>query len=154
MSTGWEDFAVGREIVTPAVTVTETHVVQFATLTGDWYPLHMDAEFAATTPFGRRIAHGPLIFTLAVGLMYQSQCFGNAIIAWLGAEKMRATAPTFFGDTLHVVATVLSSRASERLGRGVVVLQYVVKKQSGEAVMSFEFALLMRSRDAAAPAGA
>ncbi|MGO9773836.1 MAG: MaoC/PaaZ C-terminal domain-containing protein [Roseiarcus sp.] len=154
MIVGWEDFPVGREIITHAVTVTETHVVQFATLTGDWYPLHMDAEFAAATPFGRRIAHGPLVFTLAVGLMYQRQCFGHAIIAWLGAEKMRATAPTFFGDTLHVVATVLSSRASERAGRGVVVLQYVVKKQNGGTVMSFEFALLMRARDAAAADGA
>lgn len=148
MSIGWEDFPVGREIATASVTVTETHVVQFATLTGDWYPLHMDAEFAATTPFGQRIAHGPLIFTLAVGLIYQSQCYGHAVIAWLGAEKMRATAPTFFGDTVHVVATVTSCRPSERPGRGVVVLRYVVKKQTGETAMSFEFALLMRSRDA------
>lgn len=148
MSVGWEDFPVGREIVSPAVTVTETHVTQFAMLTGDWYPLHMDAEFAAASPFGRRIAHGPLVFTLAVGLMYQSQCYGHAIIAWLGADKMRSSVPTFFGDTLHVVATVLSSRSSERPGRGVVVLNYVMKKQTGETVMSLEFALLMRSRDA------
>ncbi len=146
MNAGWEDFPVGREIVSPAVTVTETHVVQFGTLTGDWYPLHMDAEWSARSRFGQRIAHGPLTFSLAVGLMYQSQCFGDSILAWLGADSVRASRPVFIGDTLHVVAKVKTSRMSEQPGRGVVTLLYSVRKQNGEAVMSFEFALLMRSR--------
>lgn len=146
MSNGWQDFPAGREIVSPAVTVTETHVVQFGTLTGDWYPLHMDAEWSARTRFKQRIAHGPFTFSLAVGLMYQSQCFGDSILAWLGADNVRARAPVFIGDTLHVVAKVTTSRPSKEQGRGIVTLLYSVHKQTGEVAMSFDFALLMQSR--------
>ncbi len=147
MKAGWEDFPVGRVVTTPAVTVTESHVVQFASLTGDWYPLHTNAEWSAQTPFGQRIAHGPLTLSLAVGLMYQSQAYGDSILAWLGSDRLRATAPVFFGDTVHVVATVTSSRGSKDPSRGVVVLDYLVRNQRGEDVMSFSFTLLMRSRE-------
>ena len=150
MNIGWEDFPVGRAITTPSVTVTESHVVQFANLTGDWYPLHMDADWAGRTPFGKRIAHGPLIFSLGVGLMYQSQCFGHSILAWLGADQIRATAPVYFEDTLHVVATVTGSRASKEPERGVVTLRYDIQKQTAESVLSYNFVLLMRSRECTA----
>ncbi len=146
MTIGWEDFPVGRSVTTPSVTITETHVVQFGTLTGDWYWLHMDAAAAARGPFGQRIAHGPLTFVMAVGLMYQSQAYGDCIVAWLGANNLRATAPVRFGDTIHVVATVTEARQSKQPDRGVVTLNYVVRNQNDEAVMSFDFALLMRSR--------
>jgi itaconyl-CoA hydratase len=146
VSLGWEDFPVGRRIVTPAVTVTESHVVHFAGLTGDWYELHMDAEAARRGPFGERIAHGPLTFALAVGLMYQSQAYGNSIVAWLGADQLRASAPVRFGDTIHVEATVKEARASKQANRGVVTLQYSVVNQRGETVMTLDFSLLMRSR--------
>lgn len=149
MSLGWEDFPVGRAVKTPALTVTESHLVQFAGLTGDYYPVHTDAEWAAKSPFGQRIAHGPLTFAFAVGLMYQSQAYGDAIICFLGADNLRATAPVFIGDTVHVVATVTASRASKDPSRGIVSLRYVVHNQRGEDVMSFDFTLMLRSRDAA-----
>lgn len=144
MTVGWKDFPVGRSIVTPAVTVTETHVVQFATLTGDWYFLHMNEAAAAKSQFGRRIAHGPLTFSLSVGLMYQAQVFGEAIVAWLGTDNLRALAPVFIGDTIHVVATVMKARASKESGSGIVTFNYVAHNQSDQAVMSFEFVLLMK----------
>jgi acyl dehydratase len=147
MSSGWEDFPVGRTVKTPALTVTETHLVQFSGLTGDMYPLHTDAEWSARSPFGQRIAHGPLTFAFAVGLMYQSQAYGDAIHAFLGADNVRATGPVFIGDTVHVVATVTASRASKDPTRGIVTLKYVVRNQRDEDVMSFDFSLLFRSRD-------
>lgn len=147
MRLGWEDFPVGRTVETSGVTVTEAHLVQFAGLTGDYYPVHTDAEWAAQSPFGRRIAHGPLTFSLAVGLMYQSQAYGDAIIAWLGADRMRAKAPVFIGDTLHVIAAVTGSRASSDPSRGVVDLEYTVCNQRHEDVMSIALTMLMRSRD-------
>jgi itaconyl-CoA hydratase len=149
MSNGWEDFPVGRVVKTPALTVTESHLVQFAGLTGDYYPVHTNAEWAASSPFKQRIAHGPLTFALAVGLMYQSQAYGEAIIAFLGADQVRATAPVFIGDTVHVVATVTGSRSSKDPSRGIVSLRYTVRNQRGEDVMSFDFTLLMHSRQAA-----
>lgn len=149
MSLGWEDFPVGRVITTPAVTVTETHLVQFSGLTGDMYPVHTNAEWAAKSPFGQRIAHGPLTFAFAVGMMYQSQAYGDCIICFLGADKIRATAPVFIGDTVHVDATVIEARASKDPTRGIVTLRYDVKNQRDEGVMSFEFSLLMRARSVA-----
>jgi acyl dehydratase len=134
-------------VKTPALTVTETHLVQFSGLTGDYYPVHTDAEWAAKSPFGQRIAHGPLTFALAVGLMYQSQAYGDCILCFLGADNVRATAPVFIGDTVHVVATVTSARSSKDPSRGVVSLKYVVRNQRGEDVMSFDFTLMMRSRE-------
>ncbi len=146
MSIGWEDFPVGRTIVTPAVTITETHVVQFAWLTGDWYHLHMNAQSAAQGPFGERVAHGPLTFVMAVGLMYQSQAYGDCILAWLGADNVRATEPVKFGDTIRVVATVTAARPTKDGQRGVVTLHYVVRNQKGEGVMALDFTLLMKPR--------
>lgn len=148
MTVGWEDFPVGRSIVTPAVTVTESHVVQFGTLTGDWYFLHLNAAAAEKSRFGKRIAHGPLTFSLAVGLMYQAQVFGDSIVAWLGTDNLRAKSPVYLGDTIQVVATVTNARASKNPEQGVVTFDYVVKNQHGTVVMSFEFSLLMKSRDA------
>lgn len=147
MSLGWEDFPVGREIVTRSVTVTEAHVVSFASLTGDWYALHTDAVAAAAGPFGERIAHGPLTFALAVGLTYQSQLYGDAVLAWLGADQLRAHAPVKFGDTVRVHAAVTESRPASKAGRGVVTLRYVVRNQADVEVMTCLFTVLMQSRE-------
>jgi len=146
MRLGWEDFPVGKTVQTAGVTVTEAHLVQFAGLTGDYYPVHTDSEWAAKSPFGRRIAHGPLTFSLAVGLMYQSQAYGDAIIAWLGADHMRAKAPVFIGDTVHVLARVTGSRAAKDPSRGVVDLEYAVRNQENEELMTIALTMLMRSR--------
>ena len=82
--------------------MTETHVVNWAGLTGDFYPLHMDHEYAAKTQFGERIAHGPMIFALAVGLVAQAGFGEDSVIAWLGVDKMRMHAPVRIGDTVRV----------------------------------------------------
>ena len=82
------DFCVGDEYTTPAITVTETHVVNWACLTMDFYPLHMNKEYAAQTQFGERIAHGPLIFGMAVGLVGMAGFAGDSVIAWLGVDNI------------------------------------------------------------------
>lgn len=147
MKPGWEDFPVGKQVKTAGVTVTESHLVGFSGLTGDMYPVHTNAEWAAQSPFGRRIAHGPLTFALAVGCMFQSRFYGDAILAWLGADRIRATAPVFIGDTVHVVATVTGSRPSKDPSRGIVSLDYKVRNQADEDVMLLSLSMLMRSRD-------
>lgn len=147
MKLGWEDFPAGKTVTTPAVTVTETHLVQFSGLTGDSYPVHTNAEWAAQSPFEQRIAHGPLTFSLAVGCMFQSQFYGDAILAWLGASQIRATGPVFIGDTIHVFATVTESKPSKDPSRGVVSLDYKVRNQKSEDVMLLSLSMLMRARD-------
>lgn len=152
MGLGWEDFPVGKSVTTAGVTVTEAHLVQFSGLTGDFYPVHTDAEWAGQSPFEQRIAHGPLTFALAVGQMYQSKIYGDAIIAWLGADKIRATGPVYIGDTLHVVAIVASSRGASDPSRGIVSLDYNVQNQKDNPVMSLSLTMLMRSRQTASAA--
>lgn len=145
--TVFEDFPQGRVVETGSITVTEAHIVAWANLTGDWNCLHMDEVWARERgPFGARVAHGPFVFGLAVGLMERTGAFGDAVLAWLGADALRANAPTFLGDTLRVRATVLEARPSRSdPSRGIVTLRYEVLKNDGEEVLSCRFVLMMRA---------
>lgn len=140
----WESFELGRVIRSDAVTVTETHVVNWASLTGDWVPLHVNAEYARQTPFGERIAHGPLTLALALGLVVRTGAFGDAVEAWLGLDQVRLPLPVRFGDTIDVAAEVIERRATSRPERGLVVLGYTVCNQHGGVVMTFTSTFLLR----------
>lgn len=142
----WDDFKVGDKFRTQAVTVTETHVVNWTSLTGDWYPLHTDEEWAKKTVFGGRIAHGPLTFALAVGLVGMSGIFGDSLIAWLGMDRMRLPRPVRIGDTIHVEPEVIDKKETSKADRGVTTFKYVVKNQRDEVVGEWEYALLMHRR--------
>lgn len=140
------DFRIGERFSTPAMTVTEAHVVGFAGLTGDFYPLHVDAEYAARTQFGARLVHGPLVFSIAVGLVSLSGVLADSAVAWLGAESLRMHAPVRIGDTLHVSVEVKSLRPTRQPTRGVLVLVYSVINQRGETVLSFDHQLMAHLR--------
>jgi acyl dehydratase len=126
----FEDFTAGEIAVTRARTVTETDIVNFAALTGDWYPLHTDIEYAKKGPFGERIAHGLLILSIANGLM---PLYDMAIVAFYGMDKVRFTAPTKIGDTIHVELEVVEKQDKGDIG-GVITLKEYVKNQRGENV--------------------
>ena len=143
---GWEDFKVGDKFVTPSVTVTETHIVNFGCLTGDWYPLHFNEEFAKKTIFKGRIAHGPLTFSFAIGLMFQSGVFGDSIAASLGIDKMRALKPVRAGDTIRVEADVIDKKETSKAEQGITIMVYNVKDQRDETVFTFEYTILMYRR--------
>ena len=127
----WEDFAIGFRVQTPSITVTEAHVVSWAGLTMDFYPLHMDAEFCKGTPFGERIAHGPLIFGLAVGLAGLARVEGGAIIAWMGVDGMRMHAPVKFGDTITVHIEVVAAKETRKPSQGLQTWRGVMIGVSG-----------------------
>ena len=141
-----EDFSIGDIYTTPRVTVTETHVVSWAGLTMDFYPLHMDKEYAAGTEFGERLAHGPLIFALAVGLAARAGFDGNAPIAWLGADNMRMLAPVKIGDTITVEVQVKAKKPVSNPKRGVQVWTYTVYNQHRQAVMRFDYTMMFHMR--------
>ena len=145
----WEDFAVGDTVTTQAITVTETHLVTWAGLTMDYYPLHMDEEYARTTVFGGRVAHGPLTFALAIGLVYQTGFYGNSILAWLGVENMKIPAPVRIGDSIRVRASVSRRRETKSPDRGLTVFRWDVLNQRDEAVMSLDYLLMMYRRPVA-----
>jgi itaconyl-CoA hydratase len=140
----WDSFSVGDRYRTESITVTETHVVTWAGLTGDWVPLHVDAEYAAASEFGERIAHGPLTLALALGLATRSGIFGNSVLAWLGLDDLRLPLPVRLGDTIHADVQVRERRPTSKPGRGVVVLDYIVGNQRDETVMTFTSTFLLK----------
>ena len=133
-----DDFKVGELFETAAITLTEAHIVTWAGLTGDFYPLHMDREYAAKTQFGERLVHGPLIFGLAVGLVSLAGIGGEAAIAWLGVDDMRMLKPVKLGDTVRVIVEVRGQQSTSNPRRGVQVWRYTVRNQRDEEVMALE----------------
>lgn len=126
----YDDLEIGEKTVTRTRTITETDIVMFSALSGDWYPLHTDAEYASKTQFGRRIAHGMLILTVASGLVAINP---GVLVAFYGIERVRFTAPVFIGDTLHVEAEVLE-KVDRGPSRGVVAFGQNIINQRGEIV--------------------
>ncbi|MBI9091625.1 MAG: MaoC family dehydratase N-terminal domain-containing protein [Desulfobacterium sp.] len=141
-----DDFNLGDIYTTPSITVTETHVVNWAGLTMDFYPLHMDKEYAAKSPFKERLAHGPMIFGLAVGLVAMAGFAGDSAIAWLGVDNMRMHAPVKIGDTITVVVEVMKKRTTSDPLRGVQTWKYTVKNQRGETVMDLDYTMMFHMR--------
>jgi acyl dehydratase len=148
----FEDFMVGDTMVTRGRTVDIGDLSVFAGLTGDHYPLHTDEEFAKATRFGTRIAHGPLTFAIAVGLVGASGFYGDAIVALVEIREMRALKPVTPGDTLRVHASVVEANAATNPKYGNLLVKYSVRNQRDEEVMTFLQVMLAR-RKAAGGAG-
>jgi 3-hydroxybutyryl-CoA dehydratase len=142
----FEDFSVGDRVVTRGRTVDIGDITMFAGLTGDHYPLHTDAEYAKGTRFETRIAHGPLTFAIAVGLVGMSGFYGNAIVALLEIRSLRALKPVFPGDTLKVDARVTEVTPADKPRYGSITVNYSVRNQKGDEVMTFLQSMLARRR--------
>ena len=132
----------GREWVTGGRTVTEHDVMTFAGLSGDFNPLHVDAEFAKAGPFGARIAHGPCTYSIASGLITGLGIFDGSAIAFLELT-WRFTAPVFIGDTVSARMSVRDSRPSRKPDRGVVTFDIQVLNQDGVVVQEGSWVHLM-----------
>lgn len=142
----FDDFAVGDKVITRGRTVDIGDLAVFSGLTGDHYPLHTDEEYAKATRFGTRIAHGPLTFAFAVGLVGMSGFYGNAITALVEIKSLRALKPVVSGDTLKVHATVVELSAGNNPKYGTVHVNYSVRNQREEEVMNFLQIMLARRR--------
>lgn len=141
----FEDFELGDVMTTRGRTVDIGDITTYAGLTGDHYQLHTDAAFMANSRFGQRIAHGPLTFSLAVGLVGLSGFYGDAIVALIEITGLKATKPVFAGDTLHVVAEVTVHDATGPK-YGTLGVVYCVRNQDNEEVMTFLQTMLAKRR--------
>lgn len=143
-----EDFEVGEKAVSPGRTVTEADIVMFAGISGDWDELHTNAEFMKNSPFGQRIAHGMLTVSIASGLALRTR--GRPpieVLAFLGMDKVRLTAPVFIGDTIRVESEVIEARPSKSSPRaGILKFKNTVKNQRDEDVATWEVALMVSMR--------
>jgi len=145
----FDDFALGDVVITRGRTVDVGDLAVFSVLTGDHYPLHVDEEAAKATRFGTRIAHGPLTFAFAVGLVGMSGFYGNAITALVEIRSLRALKPVMPGDTLKVHAEVVELAAGTNPKYGTVHVNYSVRNQREEEVMVFLQIMLARRREQA-----
>lgn len=137
MSTGrwFEELEVGT-VVEHAIrrTVTETDNVLFTTMTMNPAPLHLDADYASRTEFGRPLVNSMFTLALVVGLSVPDLTLGT-IIAQLGLDDVAFPAPVFTGDTVRVRSEVTSVRASRsRPDAGVVVFAHTARNQRDEVI--------------------
>jgi 3-hydroxybutyryl-CoA dehydratase len=138
----FEDFEIGEESITAGRTVTETDIVNFAGITGDWNEIHTNKELAERGPFKQRIAHGALIFSIATGLSVRLGQTADTVIAFYGLDRLRFVKPTFIGDTIRVRQRVEEkSEKDER--RGIVTMLNEVINQRDEVVVSYTAKVLL-----------
>lgn len=142
----FEDYAVHSVRETLGRTITETDIVLHAGQTGDFYPHHMDEEWCRTQSFGRRIAHGTLIFSVAVGMTAGEV---NPEAMSYGYDRLRFIRPVFIGDTIRVRVTIKEKRDSKRPDSGMVVELCEVFNQRSEVVLACEHLLVVRRRNPA-----
>jgi len=143
----FEDFEASGELVTRGRTITESDVMAFAGLTGDYMELHTNEEYAKATKFGRRIAHGALVFSVSMGLATRMNMLDDTLLAFAGLDKLRFVDPVFFGDTIHVVKRV-AERKELGAGQGTVTFDTRVLNQDGKLVLAYMDRLLIKKRAA------
>ncbi len=134
----YDELSIGEKRVFTGITITETHVVNFAGVTGDHFGLHMDAEYAKTTPFKQRIAHGLLVLSCGAGLI---PLLPGRMVAFLGMDEVRFTVPVFFGDTVHPVMEVLAKR--DKAPGGIVTIHETILNQDETVVISAKINILV-----------
>ncbi|MEQ1727241.1 MAG: MaoC/PaaZ C-terminal domain-containing protein [Vicinamibacterales bacterium] len=143
----FDDFDSDSPRESGARTISEADVQAFAALTGDFMPLHVDEAYAATTRFGRRIAHGALVFSCSIGLATEMHLFDDSLLAFAGVDKLRFVAPVFLGDAIRVVKRVIERKP---LGpaQGLVTFDSRVVNQRGELVVAYLDRILVKRRPA------
>jgi len=141
----FEDFEVGGETVTAGRTITETDIVNFAGITGDWNEIHTNKELAERSHFKQRIAHGALVFSIATGLSVRLGQTAETVIAFYGVDRLRFVKPTFIGDTIRVRQKV--QEKSERDAKsGIVTILNEVVNQRDEVVAAYVAKVLLKRR--------
>ena len=137
----FEDFTIADARTTGGRTITETDIVLHAGQSGDFFPHHMDEEWCKTQPFKKRMAHGTLIFTIAIGLTAN---FVNEAAMSYGYDRLRFTKPVFINDTITVTVTIKDKKEYKNPEFGLVTELVECKNQHHELVMICEHFLLVK----------
>ena len=140
ISTHFENIHVGDRSTTESRTITEEYVRDFAELTWDRHPLHLNHDYAKRTRFGRQIAHGALMLSTLLGLV---ELHPSYLQCFYGLDEVRFHTPTFFGDTVHAVTEVVAIRPRSDGQSAVVTCKGSLINQDGTLVVSGNFSLLV-----------
>ncbi|MBM4306973.1 MAG: dehydratase [Deltaproteobacteria bacterium] len=142
----FEDFEEGMELVTLGRTMTEADIVNFSGFTGDFNPLHTDAQYASKSMFGERIAHGMCGFSMATGLLVRLNIFEGTIVAFYGIDEWRFLTPIKIGDTIHAIGKVREKRESKKEAQGLITFTVDVLNQEGTSVMGGMVKVIVKKR--------
>jgi acyl dehydratase len=135
----YNEMEIGARWTSGARTITEADIVNFAGISGDFYALHMDREYAAKSVFGQRIAHGMLVLSYSTGLLDLKPGY---VQAFYGMDKVRFVKPVFIGDTIHVELEVVAKKDREK--GGVVTVKNEIKNQADETVVACDMKMFMK----------
>lgn len=146
----FEDYVIGSFRETSGRTITEADIVLHAGQTGDFFPHHMDAEWAATQPFERRIAHGTLIMSMAVGMTAGDI---NPRAMSYGYDHVRFIRPVYIGDTIKVRAEITATKPHRKRPeeQGMVEETVTVTNQAGDVVLALVHLYVVEKRRKASP---
>ena len=131
----FEEFEIGMSFDSPGRTITESDIVSFAGLSGDYTQIHTDAEYSKSTVVGERVAHGLLGLAIASGLASRTGVLEGTVLAFREIENWKFVKPVFIGDTVHVVLRVEEKKALPRLGGGSVNIELRLVNQNDEVAM-------------------
>lgn len=140
----FEDFEIGEEIITEGRTITRSDVVNFAGVSGDFEPLHLDKEFGEKTVFKENIAHGMCIMAVASGNIARTGILKNAV-AFYGIDEWRFTKPLFFGDTIRVKVKV-ENKTDTKPDRGIVDLFLEIINQNDEVLQKGKWRPMIKKK--------
>ena len=139
----YEAYELDRVVESAGRTITEADIVHFAGISGDHHALHTDAEFASGSLFGRRIAHGALVFSIATGLFIQMEGSNQALTAYYGIDRLRFVHPVFIGDTVRVRVRVVEKAVKDET-RGLVTFEKIVLNQQEQTVIAYTDKMLFK----------
>lgn len=143
----FDEFAVGEEFVTPTRTMTETDVVMFAAMSGDYNELHTSEEFGKRTQFGKRIVHGLLGLAVSHGLLFRLGFLEGTAIAFLGLDSWKFEAPLFMGETIHAKFRVAEKKESmTKPDRGAIKFFVQIIKQDNTVIQSGYKSIMLRRK--------
>jgi acyl dehydratase len=142
----FEEFKPGLRIISAGRTVTESDIVFFAGLSGDFNQIHIDAEYSKASPFGARVAHGLLGLSIASGLLVQTGFMEGTVMAFREVNEWKFIKPIYIGDTIHVEAEVKETKAIPRIGGGSIIIILEVKNHAGDNLMKGSWTALIAAR--------
>jgi acyl dehydratase len=140
----FDDVEVGQQWESLGRTVTEADIVNFAGVSGDFNPIHVDHEFARSTPFRRPVAHGLLLLSMASGLGLNHPPMRT--LAFLQIRDWQLKGPVFVGDTIRVRSRVLEKELRGRGRRGLITWQRQIVNQEGKVVQEGVSVTLVEGR--------
>jgi acyl dehydratase len=138
----FDDLNIGDKVTTIGRTITETDVINFAGISGDFHPEHMNEEYAKKGPLGGRIAHGLLTAAVATGMVNQTGVTEGTTIAVL-EMKQRFARAVRFGDTIHSVFSIIGKKETKKPDRGIVTAALTVFNQQDEVVLEAEIVMML-----------